>query len=252
MLQINNITKSFPGVFEQVLRGIDLTLKLGDFCVVIGANGSGKSTLLKVISGEYSHDTGQIIINKRVCSAQVRSKLTAQVVQDVNKCTVPELTLLENIALSNMRTKTTKFSFYKRYKLEAIQQIKELSIGLEEYIDQPLANLSGGQRQAVATLMAINSGAQVLLLDEHTSALDPKMQTILMEYTARAISDSKITSLMVTHKMSEAIKYGNRLIMLHKGKIVFDVSGAAKSALTASKLLALFHKYEDLNLISGV
>ncbi|RZI45494.1 ATP-binding cassette domain-containing protein [Rickettsiales endosymbiont of Peranema trichophorum] len=239
MIEISNISKSFPGSFRRIIDTTDLLLEHGDFCVLIGANGCGKSTLLKLISGEYQADTGTI----------KREGEVAQVVQDVNLGTVPEMTLLENIVLSEM--KSPQLLFYKRYKAQVIQNLKELGIGLEECIDQPLKMLSGGQRQMIATLMAVNSGKKILLLDEHTSALDPKMQHLLMEYTVRQIMQHSITTIMITHKMDDAIKYGDRLIMLHQGKIVLDLDKEQKSRLKVQDLLAMFHQYEDQFLVSG-
>ncbi|MDR0942893.1 MAG: ATP-binding cassette domain-containing protein [Holosporales bacterium] len=241
MLQIKNIVKSFPGVFEKVLKGVDLSLGKGEFCVVIGANGSGKSTLMKIIGGEYTADSGSI----------TRSGLVSQVVQDVSKGTIPTLTLLENFALSQMRYKKPRFSSYKRYKNEAVRIMKTAGIGLEKYINQPLGSLSGGQRQIVATMMAINSGGQILLLDEHTSALDPKMQSTLMKYTAKSIKEKNLTALMITHKMDDAIKYGDRLIMLNKGRIVMDIKGQEKTKLSIQDLLEKFHKFEDQDILEN-
>jgi putative ABC transport system ATP-binding protein len=149
-----------------------------------------------------------------------------------------------------MRAKSPKFAFYKRHESEITCKVEALKIGLEKYINRPLFNLSGGQRQIVAMLIAVESDRKVLLLDEHTSALDPKMQTLLMDYTDKAVASSKMTTVMITHKMDDAIRYGNRLIILNKGKIVLDVTGSKKSELTANKLLALFHRYEDQNLMS--
>lgn len=239
MINITKVTKSFPRLFNPVLNCIDLSLEIGDFCVLIGANGCGKSTLLKLISGELKADSGTI----------KRKGKVAQVVQDVNLGTVPEMTLLENIALSEINA--PKLSFYRRYKQQIIQKLKEMGIGLEEHIDQPLKRLSGGQRQMVATLMAINSGKPILLLDEHTSALDPKMQRLLMQYTVEQIAKHRLTTIMITHKMDEAINYGNRLIMLHRGKIVLDLDTEQKSRLKVQDLLTMFHKYEDQILVSG-
>ncbi|PPE03388.1 ATP-binding cassette domain-containing protein [Holospora curviuscula] len=239
MINITKVIKSFQGLFRPVINDVSLSLERGDFCVLIGANGCGKSTLLKLISGEHKADSGEIKLSGDV----------AQVVQDVNLGTVPEMTLLENIALSEV--KTPKLLFYRRYKDQVIQKLKELGIGLEEYIDQPLKMLSGGQRQMIATLMAINSGRQILLLDEHTSALDPKMQTVLMEYTHKQVVNRGLTTIMITHKMDDAIKYGNRLIMLHQGKIVLDIQRTQKKALAVQDLLAMFHQYEEQLLVSG-
>jgi putative tryptophan/tyrosine transport system ATP-binding protein len=239
MINISKISKSFTGLFRPVINYIDLSLNCGDFCVLIGANGCGKSTLFKLISGEYKADSGDIKLEGKV----------TQVVQDVNFGTVPEMTLLENIALSEIKAAT--LMFYNRYRDQVIQKLKELNIGLEEYIDQPLKMLSGGQRQMVATLMAINSDRQILLLDEHTSALDPSMQNILMEYTAQQIAARNLTTIMITHKMQDAIKYGNRLIMLHQGKVVLDLDKEQKEALNVQNLLSMFHKYEDQILVAG-
>lgn len=239
MINIAKVTKSFQGLFRPVINDISLSLERGDFCILIGANGCGKSTLLKLISGEHKSDSGTI-----KCNADV-----AQVVQDVNLGTVPEMTLLENIALSEVIA--PKLLFYSRYRDQVIQKLKELDTSLEEYIDQPLKMLSGGQRQMIATLMAINSGRQILLLDEHTSALDPKMQTLLMEYTHKQAVNRGLTTIMITHKMDDAIKYGNRLIMLHQGKVVLNIQGAQKQTLAVGDLLAMFHRYEDQLLISG-
>jgi putative ABC transport system ATP-binding protein len=246
MLEVKNISKTFPGVFAPALDAIDFSLRDGDFCVLIGANGSGKSTLLKLISGDYQPDSGKVLINGQ------SNGNVSQVAQDVSKGTIPEMTLLENIALSYMGMDKPKFAFYQRYRQLIIDEVKTLGIGLEKYIDQPLRNLSGGQRQIIATLMAMHGHGQILLLDEHTSALDPKMQILLMEYTVAAITQARLTTLMITHKLDDAIKYGNRLIMLHQGKIVLDISGAAKADLNTGKLLAYFHKYEDQTLITEV
>jgi putative ABC transport system ATP-binding protein len=237
MLKIKNVTKSFNGVFEPVLKGVDLSLEEGEFCTVIGANGSGKSTLMKIISGEYFADSGEIR----------RSGDVAQVVQDVNKGTIPSMTMLENIALSRM--KMPRFSFYKRHKDEITDKIRSLNIGLEKFIDRPLSVLSGGQRQTVATLMALNSGGKILLLDEHTSALDPKMQLLLMEYTAKSVRELKLTTMMITHNMEDAVKYGDRLIMMHGGRIVVDLKGREKANLKIQSLLEMFRRFEDQSLL---
>ncbi|MDR0632064.1 MAG: ATP-binding cassette domain-containing protein [Holosporaceae bacterium] len=237
MLKISNVTKSFSGVFEPVLKRVNLSLEEGEFCTLIGANGSGKSTLLKIISGEYVADSGKI----------KRDGEVSQVVQEVNKGTIPSMTMLENIAL--ICVKTPRFSFYGRHKNDIADKIRSLNIGLEKFIDQPLSVLSGGQRQTIATLMALNSGSKILLLDEHTSALDPKMQTLLMEYTAKSVRKLGLTTLMITHNMEDAVKYGDRLIMMHRGQIVVDLKGHEKSNLKIQSLLEMFHKFEDQSLL---
>lgn len=239
MLSLIDVTKSFSGG-KPALQGINLSLTPGEFCVIIGSNGSGKSTLMRCISGQYTIDGGKIDLGKKAIIACVN--------QDINKGTIPEMTLLENIVLSKLLGKQANLKFYKNYENEIITIVKELNLGLENYIFQPLSQLSGGQRQMIATLMAIISKPNILLLDEHTSALDPKMQNILMDYTAKSIVQNNITSLMITHKLDDAIRYGNRLVMLHMGRIVLDVSNKEKACLDANKLLNLFHQYEDLTL----
>jgi putative ABC transport system ATP-binding protein len=245
MLTLTNISKTFASGFKPVLSNINLHLKPNDFCMVIGSNGSGKSTLIKIVSGEYAPDTGKILIEDDDLTKHDRSQSIASVTQDVNQGTIPEMTLLENMTLSLSRTKTTGFSFYHRRANQVSQEIKALGIGLEHYLYTPLSHLSGGQRQMVATVMAVTSKPKLLLLDEHTSALDPATQRMVMAYTAEAIAKQQLTSLMITHNLADAINYGNRLIMLHKGQIVFEVSGQEKLNLNVNALLALFHLYED-------
>lgn len=244
MLKINNIYKTFAGNCNPVLNGVSLELASGDFCVLIGSNGSGKSTLLKTIDGEYKQDQGEIVTDSNA--------LIASVSQDINKGTIAEMSLLENMVLSGLLGKKASFAFYQK-KIEEIKLlVQELGMGLEAYIDKPLSVLSGGQRQMIATLMAISSKPDILLLDEHTSALDPKTQDLLMKYTANAINKNKLTSIMITHKLNDALCYGNRLIMLHQGQIVFDVKNKEKAALTIDDLLSLFHQYEDLILRNDI
>ena len=237
MLKLNKLIKSFAGKFDPVLKGIDLSLKSGEFCVIIGSNGSGKSTLMRCISGEYEVDKGTIETNKNA--------VISSITQDINKGTIPEMTLLENISLSRIANKSASLKLYKQNKDKIISIIKDLNLGLESYIDQPLSALSGGQRQMIATLMAFSSSPEILLLDEHTSALDPKHQQLLMEYTANHIKQHNITSLMITHKLEDAVRYGNRLIMLHQGHIVLDLNEKEKQKLDANSLLKLFHQHED-------
>jgi len=240
MLTLKNIYQSFPTSSEPILNGIDLHLNNGDYCILLGSNGSGKSTLFKTILGEYTVDNGNIFIDNEDFTHKNRNHTIAAIVQEVNKGTVLELTLLENIVLSLMRIRKAKFAFYRHYEEEAVAQIKAFNLGLEKTLHQPLFRLSGGQRQIIATLMAINSKPKILLCDEHTSALDPRTQQYLMHYTNNAIKENNITTIMITHKLEDAIQYGNRLIMLQQGKIVFDVAGKEKQTLTIAKLLDLF------------
>jgi len=248
MLQLLDVNKSFLNGACPVIKQMNLHLNPGDFCVVIGSNGSGKSTLMKLISGEYIPTQGRIMMQGK----SITSHDVASVIQDVNKGTIVEMTLLENIAFSLSRVKKRGFSLYSRQKNTVIQQLKALNIGLEQYINTPLRHLSGGQRQMVATMMALISQPKLLLLDEHTSAIDPSMQKTLMAYTQRSIQQQNLTSLMITHHLDDAIQYGNRLIMLHKGAIVLDVSHQEKAALSVTMLLDLFHYHEHLDLVGRV
>ncbi len=251
MLQLTNIQKSFSGNFEPTLKGINLELLAGEFCVLIGSNGSGKSTLLRSIAGEYQTDTGHIKIagqDVTAMSLSRRASFIGSVTQDINKGTIPEMTLLENMVLSCMRCRKSSLRFYAVHEEEVLRIVQGLGMGLEQYLYSPLNVLSGGQRQMIATLMAIASKPTILLLDEHTSALDPKTQSILMEYTANSVAQKNITTLMITHKLDDAIRYGDRIIMMDRGCIVLDTKD--KQSLQVNELLALFHHYEDMMLQS--
>lgn len=248
MLAIKNLSKYFYDNTLPALKNINIEINGGQFCVIIGNNGSGKSTLIRCISGNSYIRDGNIFLDNKEITNKDSSKIIATVVQDTNKGTIGEMTLLENMVLALTRGHKASFQFYKKYKHDFIKMLQKLNIGLEDYIDKPMNSLSGGQKQMVATIMAIKSKPKILLLDEHTSALDPKTETKLMEYTSELVKDEKITTLMVTHKLNDAIKYGDRLIMLQNGSVVLDVSGKKKSLLKKDELLKLFHKYEDITL----
>lgn len=248
MLFLFQVSKSFPSSFDPILKNLTLDLKKGDFCVLIGSNGSGKSTLLKTITGEYGVDFGKIILNQEDITKQSlssRSKFISSVTQDIIQGTVGEMTLLENLVLSSLRGKKSTLSFYASEEERLLKPMEQLGLGLEKYIYTPLGHLSGGQRQMIATLMALFSKPNLLLLDEHTSALDPKTQKTLMGYTDQKIQEYGITSLMVTHNLEDALSYGNRLIMMHKGQIILDAKGEDKKSLTLQKLKNLFYLCED-------
>jgi putative ABC transport system ATP-binding protein len=249
MLCIAGLCKEFNGCC--VLKEVNIELSQGEFCMLIGNNGSGKSTLLRSISGEYQVDAGRIQIAGEDITKNplhYRAKFISSVTQDIVCGTIPEMTLLENIVLSQLRIRKSRLRFFASHARDINDLIKDLGTGLESYLYSPLRELSGGQRQIIATLMALSSDPQLLLLDEHTSALDPKMQVSLMEYTASKISALGVTTLMITHNLEDAISYGDRLIMLHQGQIVLDVRGEDKSRLKAPGLLKLFHHYEDMTL----
>lgn len=236
MLNISNLTVHYRDRADPILHSIHLELDEGDFCVIIGNNGSGKSTLIRTILGETVGFEGSINVNS--------NKEIASVTQDVNAGTIGELTLLENMVLTIKRNQRAHLQFYRKLRQKMADTLECIDHKLSRYMDKPLQNFSGGQRQMIATLMAIESQPKLLLLDEHTSALDPNIQNSLMEYTATAIEQHRITTLMVTHKLADAIQYGNRLIMLQNGRIIFSVSGAAKSALKLADLQALFYSQE--------
>lgn len=253
MLILKTIFKSFPSAFKPVLRGISLQLAAGDFCVIVGSNGSGKSTLLKTISGEYSCDAGQIILDGQEITQRAlyeRATMISGVVQDITKGIIPEMTLLENLALSQLRQEKASLRFYRTRQEALTQKVIELGLGLERYLDTLMGSLSGGQRQMMALVMATLARPKLLLLDEHCSALDPKSSLMLMKYTATLVAQQQLTTLMITHNLHDALIYGNRLIMLHQGEIVLDISGEKKKELTVEKLLAMFHHYEDAELAS--
>lgn len=250
MLKLHKITKSFPLVFEPILKDISLELKEGDFAILIGSNGSGKTTLFKTISGEYLPDTGQIFLDNcdiTKLPTYKRAKLISSVSQDITKGTIQEMSVLENMALSYMRGKASSFKTYKKILPLLREKITSLKLGLEKYLDTPLAALSGGQRQLIATIMAMSSNPALLLLDEHCSALDPKTQEILMAYTSKTILEQKKTALMITHNVKDVLTYGNRLLMLRQGKIVADLDASQKQKLSLNDLLHMFQKEEGLH-----
>jgi putative ABC transport system ATP-binding protein len=249
MLKLANITKSFNvQQARPVLDNLSLSLNKGEFCVVIGSNGSGKSTLLKTILGEYQPDKGSIELNgKNITRTPVhqRAKHISCVFQDVLRGTVSDMTVMENLSLANMRVRSATFKSHKKSQTFFKERLSLLNMGLENRLHTEAFDLSGGQRQAIAFTMATLQNPDLLLLDEHCSALDPKSSQHIMDSTTRIIEQSHITTLMVTHNLRDAIAHGTRLIMLHQGKIVLDVRGDEKEQLTTEQLLALFHQHED-------
>lgn len=254
MLQINNLSQSFPGQSHPILDNISLTLKKGDFCVIIGSNGSGKSTFLKALLGENFPDSGEIFLNGKNITREPlyqRAKNISCVFQDVLRGTISDMTVAENLSLAQMRARSASLKSYLPHQHLFTQRLVFLEMGLEKHFHTLCGSLSGGQRQAVAFIMATLHAPDLLLLDEHCSALDPKSSHHIMENTAALIEQLQITTLMVTHNLRDALKYGNRLLMIHQGKIVFDVSEAEKKLLTMERLLQLFHDHED-RLLTGI
>jgi putative tryptophan/tyrosine transport system ATP-binding protein len=244
MLKLHHITKLYAADKRPALDNICLNLEHGEFCVVIGANGSGKSSLIKTISGEVTPDKGKIVLNQTDITSYAihqRANAISSVSQDPAKGTIAEMTLLENLSLSLHKTKKASLNMVKHDAPLLTQKVGALNVGLERYMNKPIGTLSGGQRQIIALLMATLFTPRVLLLDEHCSALDPKIHRQVMTLTNEIIHQQKLTTLMITHHLSDAIEYGNRLIMLNQGKIVLDLNAKQKKALTIPKLLQYFH-----------
>ena len=250
MLEIRNLTKIFnAGTVNEKVALSDLCLKLsdGDFVTVIGGNGAGKSTMLNMIAGVYPSDGGQILIDNvdvTELPEYKRAKYIGRVFQDPMMGTAADMWVEENLSIADRRGKRHGLSWAitkndrRRYK----EALAELGLGLEDRLSTKMGLLSGGQRQAVTLLMATIKAPKLLLLDEHTAALDPKTASKVLEITDRLITESSLTALMITHNMRDAIAYGNRLIMMNQGKIIFDISGAEKKALTVDDLLKKFEQ----------
>ena len=250
MLKIKNLYKTFnPGTIneKQALSGLNLTLAPGDFVTVIGGNGAGKSTMLNAISGVWKPDYGTIEIDGVDVTrlpAYKRASLLCRVFQDPMKGTAPDMEIAENLAIAARRGRKRKLVWgCTRADRESYRKIlAQLELGLEDRLSTKVGLLSGGQRQAVTLLMAALNKPKLLLLDEHTAALDPKTAAKVLEITNKLVTENNLTTLMVTHNMHDAIAYGNRLIMMHEGQVVVDISGEAKKELTIEQLLQLFEE----------
>ncbi|WP_325200000.1 ABC transporter ATP-binding protein [Oscillibacter sp.] len=250
MLEIKDIWKIFnAGTVneKQALRGVSLTLNDGDFCTVIGGNGAGKSTMLNAVAGTWPVDGGSISIggvDVTHLPDHKRAPYIGRVFQDPMLGTAPTMQILENLALAARRgqRRGLRWGVTKAEKEQYQAMLKNLDLGLEDRLTSKVGLLSGGQRQALTLLMASLKKPKLLLLDEHTAALDPKTAAKVLELSDRIVAESKLTTMMVTHNMKDAIQHGNRLIMMYDGKIVIDVSGEEKKKLTVPQLLELFNK----------
>ncbi|MEW9810092.1 MAG: ATP-binding cassette domain-containing protein [Candidatus Symbiodolus clandestinus] len=240
MLQLQQISHTFVGHSAPTLNNISLQLAPGDFCVMMGANGSGKSTLLQILSGMLEPSHGQISMGGQLTTAKQRRAVVSHMLQSVDQATLPALTLLENLVLSQQKGCKPGLYGYQRLEPRIRQQVAAIDPKLTDYLQLPLVMLSGGQRQRAALLMALNANPRLLLLDEHTAALDPRSAQQVMAHTAKQVASAQITTLMVTHQLEDAIYYGNRLLLLHQGQIVQEIAGVAKAALTRQQLLLLF------------
>ena len=248
MLQIKNIFKTFnPGTVNEkvALKGLDLHLKEGDFVTVIGGNGAGKSTMLNCVAGVYTVEGGQILIDGQDVTRlpeYKRAKFIGRVFQDPMMGTAATMQIEENMALADRRglPRTLRIGITNADREFYREQLKILDLGLEDRMTSKVGLLSGGQRQALTLLMATLQRPKLLLLDEHTAALDPKTAAKVLEATEKIVRKDNLTTLMITHNMRDAIAYGNRLIMMYNGHIVVDVSDEEKKNLTVEQLLNLF------------
>ena len=250
MVELRNVYKTFVselGTKKEVFQDTNFVADEGDFVSIIGSNGAGKSTLLNVINGNVIPDAGEVILGDRnitKVSRHKRAKWISQVFQNPSQGTSPSMTVLENLSMAKNKGKS--FNLTLGLDKKNIPYYKEilasLDLGLEEQLDTKVGLLSGGQRQCLSLIMSTLNHPDVLLLDEHTAALDPKTSKIILDKTKELVEKNSITTLMITHNLQDAIEYGNRLIMIHSGDIILDIRGDEKKHLTVEKLLEFFHE----------
>ncbi len=248
MLEVRNIYKTFnPNTPDEVraLQGVSFTIEEGSFVAVLGTNGSGKSTMLNAVAGAFAVDSGQILLageDVTKWSEHERARYIGRVFQNPFSGTAPDMSIAENLALAALRGKKRGLGWAvsSRTAEEFKARIRELNMGLEDRLGNVIGLLSGGQRQALTLLMASWLKPKLLLLDEHTAALDPKTAKKVIELTEQVIEKDHLTTLMVTHSMQQAVNLGDRLIMMNKGKVIYDFRGDEKRRLRANDLLALF------------
>ena len=250
MLELKNIYKTFNAgtvTEKRALNDLSITLNDGDFVTIIGGNGAGKSTMLNMIAGVYPVDSGSIIIDGTDVTKLPefkRAKYLGRVFQDPMMGTAADMWIEENMALAARRgqARGLKWAITNKERNKFKEMLAELDLGLENRLSTKVGLLSGGQRQALTLLMAVMKKPKLLLLDEHTAALDPKTAAKVLALSDKFIEEEKLTALMVTHNMKDAIAHGNRLIMMNNGKIILDVSGEEKKKLTVEDLLSAFSK----------
>lgn len=258
MLQITNLCKVFnkdtvneKSVFDKLY----LDIEDGEFVTIIGSNGAGKSTLLNIVSGNIELDKGRISLSNNEISKLPEykiSKMIGRVYQNPTMGTSPSMSILENLSMALNKGKKFNLSMaVSKNKIDYFKEIlSHLSLGLENQLNTKVGLLSGGQRQVLSLIMATMSNPKLLLLDEHTAALDPKTSEKIIELTEKIVSEKSITTLMVTHNLNHAINIGNRLLMFHQGKIVIDIKGKEKKDLTIEKLLNYFEKIQSNDMFS--
>ena len=252
MLRVTDVRKTFFAgtVNERVaLNGVSLTVNEGDFVTVIGSNGAGKSTLLNTVSGTIIPDSGEIRVGERVVTRlpeHRKARWISRVFQDPMKGSSPTLTIEQNMAIAQRRGRSRGLArgVTRARREEFKRELQTLELGLENRLGAKVGLLSGGQRQALSLLMATFSAPEILLLDEHTAALDPQRAQHVTEITERIVSERHLTTLMVTHNMEQALRLGNRLIMMHEGRILFELDAQQKAEATVADLLAEFRKLQ--------
>lgn len=250
MLKIKSINKGFnKGTINEtsIFNNFNLEINKGDFITIVGSNGAGKSTLLNIISGALKLDSGNIILQEKDITnlkEHKKSKFISRVFQDPTKGTSPSMTILENLSLADNKGKNFGLSLgVNKRKIEEFKnQLSILNLGLEDKMDTMVGMLSGGQRQALSLLMATLNTPKILLLDEHTAALDPKTSETIINLTNKIVKEKNITTIMITHNLSHAIEFGNRLLMMHRGEIILDIGKKEKSKLTKNDLIEEFSK----------
>ena len=252
MLEMKHVSKTFnPGTVNEkkALCDLNLVLEDGDFATIVGSNGAGKSTTFNAITGAFYVDEGQIILDGEDITYKkefLRSKVIGHLFQDPLKGTAPHMTIEENMALAYLRASGKENAFFSRIRKSDKEKFRELlsqlDMGLEDRMKQPVGLLSGGQRQALTLLMATMVTPKILLLDEHTAALDPRTAEIVMKLTDQIVREKKMTTVMVTHNLRYALEYGDRILMMHQGKIVLDKVGEEKNRLNTDEIMGIFNR----------
>lgn len=257
MLRTSHLTKIFfKGTANEnvAIRDINLNVAAGEFITIIGSNGAGKTTLLNLVSGVYLPDEGKIEINGRNVGSlpeHKRAKFIGRVFQDPLQGTASSLTIEENLAIAALRGqgKGLRFAVTRKRREKFTDKLRALGLGLEKRLQERVGSLSGGQRQALTILMATLTKPELLLLDEHTASLDPKTAEKIISLTDKIVTQQKLTTLMVTHNMEEALEFGNRTIMMHEGEIVLDVRAEEKERMSVKDLLDKFSEVRKERLV---
>ena len=250
MLELKNISKYYnPGSVNEMclFQDFNLTIRDHEFVSVVGSNGSGKTSLLNIICGSIGVDSGNIIVNGTDITGKkdfLRQRKIGRVYQDPSKGTCPSMNILENMSLADNKgkgyglTKGVNKARIEEYR----ESLKQLNLGLEDKMGVQVGSLSGGQRQALALLMATMTPIDFLILDEHTAALDPKTAEIIMELTDKIVREKKVTTIMVTHNLRYAVEYGDRILMMHQGNAVLDKAGEEKKAINTEEIMGIFNR----------